>query len=649
MKIVKGRELYLRTLIYIFAVILFFSYWNILGPGTAFIGATIAKGSLVLLNADLTANPLRSTLVFFLVFIYIGFFSFLASLNLYCGLFINFFALFFLTYNLISNLKQAIWRPFILGYLYLLIEPGNLNQLPTRLFVLALGAPFMLLTQFILNKNKSNKNLQKELNNLVTEISLKLKYILNGENGSIDNEKVVHSVDKIVSTIYGKRIDPFFILGKDNIILNLSLYMERLNYLLKEITINLNNNNERIFISDLLILTDRISTIIEDKKPNTELLQLLNDFLDSHKSNISNDYYLYELIQNISMLKLSIENVTYNSYSKKEILLNRKLRANINNIFKFRLGKDSIRFTFAFRLAFLLSISYFIVELFHITKGKWIVFTIYAGIEPFIEDSNKRFPKRFKGTLLGIVIFLGTYLLIDNIYIKGLVFIVLYYIYVISKDFTIKTMCTASVGLGLFAIVTNDPAHGIVYRFIFVGIGIVVGYLGTRFIFPYDIKVSSNKLIKCYFNLSSEILEFAFNNDINDYFFKMLNEKLLISKLYETKLIINNNISEFHKINAFVYNQRILNNTIYFLFFSLKNNPNSKDIITTLKDSIDNINLEQSELKYNEDALLKKMKDIYLEKSFDLHNNEEKLAFINLERILLRVNYSKDLINSIIK
>lgn len=650
MKFVKGKELLLRTFVYILAVIVFFTYWSVLGVGTAFVGATVAKGSLVLLNKDLTANPIRSTLNILFLFIFIGVVSFVATFNLYTGLFINFFAIFFLTYNLVSNLKQSIWAAFVLGYLYLLIEPCTIHTLGPRLLGLAIGALFVMLTQFILNKNKSRDKLNNNISTLINEISLKLKDILDGKNPEDNKFKVSNTIDDIVSIVYNKRIDPYFIRGKDNIILNVSLYMERLDYLIKELNLDLTIDLNKSFILDLFNLMNVLSENINSNSNKDVILIKLNDFNEKYKEKASDNYYLYEILQNLSMLMLSFKNTSASNYSRKDMILNRKLRKRIHDFSKFKIDKNSIRFTYAFRFSLVLSLSYFISKRFNIPQGDWIMFTLFAVVQPFVSDSKKRFSKRFTGTLYGIVIFAITYFLVDSIIVKGIIFVAIYYIYVIATDYSIKTTCTTSVSLGLFAILTHDPSHGILYRFSFMGIGVIVGYLATRFIFPYSLKNSMIKLMENYNQLSKEILAFTFSHQTDKSFFNILNEKIFISKLYETKIVRNNTISEFKNIKEFIYNQRILNNTIYFFVFSLQNHNIDLDNkrLLEIKDDVYKISSTFSVENYNEDELLLLFKNLSKDKFKNLKTTSEKLAFINIYRILIRMEISNYLVKKIV-
>lgn len=626
LNILKGKDLFRHTFSYILAVIFFFASWSILGPGTAYIGATIAKGSLVLLGTDLTGNPIRTTLTFLFVFLFIGIGSFISSLNLYVGLIINFLIIFILSYKFSSNIKQLIWRPFVLGYLYLLVEPGTIYTLPSRLLTLSIGAFFIILTQFIVNKNKTKKTLYNGLNSLIKATSLNIENIIENKNINTQAE-ITDSVNKIISSIYAKRIDPIFITKIDNSILNFTLYIERLNFILNKINLTFKKNINENFFKDLDILMIDISNLFISNNSTKNLISMLDSFYIKYKEKVSDDYYYYEILQNIEMLKLSYSTTSKYKHTKREILFNRKLKRNINNAWRFNFSRDSLRFTFALRISTLLSLSYFIVHLFNITKGSWIVFTIYAVLDPLFENSQKRFSKRFKGTLLGIGLFLIIYLTIRNIYIEGLIFIIMYYFYVINKDFGVRTMCTATVSLGLFAIISNTPYRGISYRFFFVFLGIFIGYFANKYFLPYNADNARKRITDLYYNLSFDILNFAINNPVNNKFFNIFSEKIFLSKLYESKLLS----FKTPVVLEFIHNQRILNNTIFFLFVNSKEDEKKlyiiKDFLSNTS-TISDLHLARYKLK---------------NKFATLTDNVDKLLYTNLDRILARLEISINL------
>lgn len=643
MKTLLKNTIFLKTIIYFLGLIVFFSYWYILGNCNVFVGVTVVKGSITLLNKDLTGNPIKNSITFLIVFLYIGLFSYLAALNIYIGLFINFFALFILTYNFVSNLNQSIWIPFVLGYLYLLVKPVSYSELPKRLIALGIGSFFIIITQYILNRNSSKTKIRENLLLLVDAISDKINHLIGCKNLTNKKFNVLDYIHNIVTAVYNRRTSYFYIDEKDSILLNLSLYIENLNYSIKSIKSDDINIESKKFLKDLYILIGNLTDFIGSKKSPSLLINEINKFINIYKESFKNNYTFFDIIENLRLLKFSLNNLSYYRLTDYKDKLNPFKR--IKSSLKLNFNKNSLKFTYAFKLSFLLSISYFLVEFFNIPQGKWITFTIFSLVQPYIETSQKRFSGRFKGTIWGIVLFSIIDILLPYPIIKILIFIILYYIFTISKNFSVKMLCTTTVGIGVFSMITSTPVKGDFYRFIFMAIGTFISYLGTKYIFPYSLKDAIKRLTKSYYLLGIDMIKDILNDTINKDLAYKFDEKLMVSKLYESKIILNNSNINLNEINKFLYNQRALNNDIYFIFFSMFNNEiNKYDLLTLRKDVrliINNPSISSND-KYSS------LDSIDITKDFEsIKDSEEKLIYITIYRIIKRLKISKSLINDL--
>ncbi|MGG7078152.1 FUSC family protein [Clostridium sardiniense] len=643
MKTLLKSTIFLKTIIYFLGLIVFFSYWHIFGVCNACVGVTVVKGSITLLNKDLTGNPIKNSITFLIVFLYIGLFSYLAALNIYIGLFINFFTLFILTYNFVSNLNQSIWIPFVFGYLYLLVKPVSYTELPKRLIALGIGSFFIIITQYILNRNSSKDKIKKNLLLLVDAISDKINYLIDGKDLTNKKFNVLDYIHNIITAIYNRRTSYFYIDEQDSILLNLSLYIENLNYSIRNIEPNDINIESKKFLKDLYILIGNLTNFIESKKSSSLLINEIDKFINVYKESFKNNYTFFNIIENLRLLKFSLNNLSYYNLTDYKDRLNPFKR--IKSSLKLNFNKNSLKFTYAFKLSFLLSISYFLVEFFNIPQGKWITFTIFSLVQPYIETSQKRFGGRFKGTVLGIILFSIIDILLPYTTIKILIFIILYYIFTISKDYTLKMLCTTTVGIGVFSMITSAPAKGDFYRFIFMAIGTFIAYLGTKYIFPYSLKDALKRLTKSYYLLGIDMIKDILNDNINIDLAYKFNEKLMISKLYESKIIINNSTINLNEINKFLYNQRALNNDIYFIFFSIFNNEINKCDLLTLRNNVTLI-INDTSISSNDKYL--SLDSIDTTKDFEsIKDSEEKLIYITIYRIIKRLKISNGLINDL--
>lgn len=217
--------------------------------------------------------------------------------------------------------------------------------------------------------------------------------------------------------------------------------------------------------------------------------------------------------------------------------------------------------------------------------------------------------------------------------------------YLFINGYDNKMACITAMILGLFTLLGDNAYQTTFYRFIYMSIGIIIGYLGTKYLFPYSTLDSLRSFTRNYFNLSKETITYAFNSKIDDGLFKELNDRLLKGKLYEDKILLNNSNNNISYIKDFTYNQRILMNNIYFLFYSLYDNPIDNETLNIFKIQLNDMckTSSRSHIDYDEEAFLKKMR-LEIKNSFNtIDSYQNKLILVNLYRIYLRLEISKNL------
>lgn len=637
-----------KTLIYILGIIIFFGYWHFFGVSNAIVGFIVVHASTMLFKKDLTATPLKNIFKFLFIYLFIGIFTYLAALNIYVGFFIDFFCIFFMAYTLFYDLKTTILPPFLLAYLILLKDPVTIEKLPIRLLGLAIGALFLIISQLIINAHRSRNDLRDNLIKLVKEISIKIDVLINDKNVRYDYVNVEKYIDNIVNIINERKDNFFYLNDLDNVRLNFSLYIERLNYSMDELYHPVHDKVYRDFLQDLSGVTNKIIKFIETENAAYKLIDEIDAFNNKYKSLLSYNYSAYEIIQNMNMLKFSLSNFI-NERKKHKFNITNYIQipkaTKLKNIFKFNFNFKSLKFTYAFRLAFLISASYFAVKLLNVPFGYWITITLFAVVQPYAETSKERFLLRFKGTIVGIIIFTLIMVFIPWLYVKVTLYLLLYYAYLFFDDYDSKIACITPIALGVFVLLGDNAYETSFYRFIYMAIGILIGYLGTKYLFPYNTLDSLKNFTKSYFNLSKDTIDYAFKNKIDDDLLLELNKRLLKGKLYEEKILLNNGKNNVKYIKEFTYNQRILMNHIYFLFYSLNKKQVYSEILDKLKAQFDDITKDNlmMYMNYDEEEFLKQLK-IENKNYFDSINNYEyKLVLINLYRIYSRLEVSKNL------
>lgn len=171
-----------------------------------------------------------------------------------------------------------------------------------------------------------------------------------------------------------------------------------------------------------------------------------------------------------------------------------------------------------------------------------------------------------------------------------------------------------------------------------------------KYFLPFNTKDALKKYTKSYYDLSRDMLSFKENDTIDANLLEKLNNKLLLGKLYEDKIVLNNESTNVKCVQEFTRNERVLLNNIYFLFYSLYKTPINKESLKNKFIYEVNFiykNCTPSSNDYNKNYLLKQMKE-YVRNIFNATTiSHEKLISINFYRIILRLEKSKYLIEKI--
>ena len=644
-KINKHKFLY-NNLLFVISILIYVSFKILLGDANAFVGITIVQSAFLLLNYDLTGSLKTQLPKFILLNLYIGIFTYLASINIYYGLLINFFALFILAYGLTYDLKNSISYPFLFGYIFLSIHSVELKLLPIRLIALVIGAFIIILLQFIFNRNKSRKIIRDNLDELSYDINKKIENIILSKNDKIPLSILKKNIDLIIKTIYDKRDNYFHLNHKDRIILNITLYFERLKFDLDELIHPKNDSIYLAFLEELSNIIIYIPSSLDSKSNMINLEKMLYNIINKYKVLDKNNYSLYEMLQNLKTLKFSI--CTKNQFViPKNISIPNKFQ--FDNVFNFNFFTiKSLRFSYALRVSLLISLSFFATKFIGSSEGKWLPLTIFPLIQPYSELSSRKIPVKFKGTLLGILIFAAlTYIPHVSPYLI-FIYLICYYFYIILSESILKTALLTITVLGLVSVAELTPKAAEFERLLFISLGILIGYLGTILILPFTLNDSLKKFTKNHYMLTKDIIHDGFKYKLNNILITDLNDKLFISKLIENKILTNNAILNSTVIKKFIYNQRILNNDLYFLMFSLNKHGASDSILSNLKENLYLSYSRHSVDYYREEDLILDIKKIERIASKKNLTNTELLIFINTYKIIRRLEISNNLLLAII-
>ncbi|MGG5460390.1 FUSC family protein [Clostridium sp. B9] len=622
------KVIFSNTIMFIFMVIFIVVFKIIFGDANTLIGVTTATAMLMLLQKDLTLSPIKNTLLLILLNLFIGASATLASMNMWIGIPVNFIAMFILSYSLCYNLRNPMYLPFSLQYLFILVTPVKPDELPMRFLSLIVGAIIIMLVQLLANRNnvskKGNKLLVKICNDIIDKIT-----VSNLENRNLLSESIKQSIGTFRSIIYNKREKRFYLTEESKIKLNISVALEKISLLLDQLDYSKNENLLSILEQSL----SKISNLLNneetlDKVSFDEMKNYRNEYLDNLTDStdlqiISNILFIYESLYELN--KLGIKH--YNLINEMESI---PKTFKLNHNFALNYKAKSAKFSYAVRVAIGVSLAAFIMDYFHLSEGRWIVFTMLSLINPIYEVSKTKTKDRIFATIIGVIILEVLFLIFKDVITRTLILMLAGYISSYLKEYRYSTICTTISAIGAASLL-GSPNSFALNRLLFVCIGAVLAILINKLILPYSLEKDIAILKTMYTNVINEMVESLEEVYSNKSRTKMDN-LFIVTSFIEDRLKADNILNDNNLVKI-IDNERMLICSIYQLYIQLSNS-NIKD--SNLKVSLHDLRKCLSTKNYSAKV------ENFIKKSV---NFEEKLLLSNILEISTSINNLNPLTN----
>lgn len=571
------KKIITNTIMFFITTAIVILFAALFGGENILVGVQGTAAVLFLLNTDYSLNPIRNTIYFVLLEVGIGVATYIASLNPYLALIITFLVIFYIFYTFSFNTKKSLFLPFFLAYIYMLYDPVTMVQLPKRIIGLVVCGLTIMLLQILANKNKLKRESISKLNSSLETIDKQIKL------SSSDSEEKL-KLNKDTASKLNELIEYFTYAINQNqskVTIDLVKYLSIAQFL-DSLNIDLNRNNGFTDIKSLSTVLDSIKLYI-----NSEIT--VYDLLDTISSCKSKNTEIYPYLLRLEReLKETNADEVISNYSRNEFLKEFNIKNDIQ--------RKSVRFTFAFRGALLMSIGVFLVALFNIENGKWIIFTLGAINQPYLDKATVKLRDRIIGTIGGVAIFLVVYSIVTGDSARmSLLLIVGYAMNYITK-YTYSVVCITLFALGSISVGANIP-YIATQRLVFILIGCIIAIIADKLIFPtYAYKYTQVAINKATAN-NEEIVNLLSQKDISVEVFNKKVRPLIIKNRWFNKYIAYNNIMLDSKdIDEYINNQNIfINDVISFnsLLYTTDNNINLEQVISNNFSSIEN-NLSNS-------------------------------------------------------
>ncbi|MDU6635757.1 MAG: FUSC family protein [Clostridium perfringens] len=543
----------------VLSVVLMGLYKIIFGVENTIIGLIIAMASYAFLRLDLTSYPIYKSMIFLILNLFLAISAYISAINPFVGLIINFLILFTVSFIYTTEFKNVISYIFLLLYVYMWEYPISLDELPRRLVAMGVGVFIIIGIHILFNRRNFKKNSNNIIIRSIRNIQKEICHIINESYREKENIYIDSELRKLLILIEGRNNNKFIENHKDDIYFNIVLILERINSIINKAG-KINNKSKDVIdylnslnhdLENITLFLERKVDCINEEKDDLNKSSMINNFTEKEYT------FLEECTELIRLLEKNINNLY--EYNRKKLRKRIKVKFNLKELLigNSSLKMKNLRVAYSLKLAIAVSLIMFIVDLFKIPQGRWIVTSVYVVIQPYEEETLTKAIKRFKGTIIGVIIYISIFTFFPHIIPLELLLLILMFLYFVQKDYEKKVVCTALMTLS-FGLSRSTVGYLAFYRFLFVIIGIVIALGINKLIFPQSIKNSIYDLKERYLELTNKLLyelkSILYEEKYNENTVKLL----LDCNLIESKLMENKLIAENLELKDLVYKQSII-------------------------------------------------------------------------------------------
>ena len=528
-----------QTILYVFIVAFVIIFKTIFGDKNTLIGVTSITAMLMITKVNLTISPGKNLMKLLVINIGMGIFAYLANLNAWGAIPLNFIAIFIISYTFYYNLKFPIYLLFSLQYLFLIATPITLAELPMRLISL-LAAPIgIMLIQLLVNKNKTTKVGNKLIGSICDDIIKKISD--NSVSKYEINKSIKSNSNEFRKIIFDNRKDDFYITEEGRIKLNIVVILEKLSNEIDKIS-----NNDRKILNDLVKCLKELKESLGDKDNLTSINENIRSLINSYTKEDISDVYDLRILNTINMLNISLEELkslgieNYNNINDKAGIPDKYKMVNVH---KKEFYSKSLKFSYSVRVSLGITVAAFICDYFKLAEGRWIYFTALSIIIPIYELSKQKMKDRMFATLVGGVIIVILFTIFTSTLSRVLILMIAGYLKSYTTTYRCGTIYSTVSAIGSAAMLGGEVVLTL-YRILFVIVGIIIGIIINRFVLPVKMKDANKELMDMYSEVVSEMLsevyEEAKNENDNTHEIDTL---ILVSSMIEERISSNNSDS----------------------------------------------------------------------------------------------------------
>ena len=566
-------------------------YMVVFGSKNTIIGFVIMLAAFMNLGNDLAFKPKLSFIKVSLLLLILGISAYLNNPLTIWGCILTFLVVFGTTFTSYNLFGSRTYLPYLMCYFMMISAQVTLEGLPMRLLSLIFGAIFIVGLNVIVNRKKDYKLSKVTVDKLVGELNHGIDLKLKGKDVSKDSFKTANG---LYSAIYNRFEYKFFPSKSHQRDLNIIKSFQYIGFGLAEKNFT---GNELRYIREVLSKIRQINP--EDIFGGVELetkemaIVLLN--LEILANEVKKDLSEDNLLPDRETIKTLIKPILERQFSFK-----------------------SPKFTFAFKMAFILFVWQILTLVFNLPFTKWLYFITLPLMMPYVDDLAHMARARIKGTFLGvfifaIILFLIHYIPVQVNVLSPILFGVCMFVMIVKMEDKFILSTASTIMSVMTALMYITPPKALTLKILWVVIGVIVVSLFNFKFLPYSVeKETENNLKACY--------------DLNTQSINLIKEKCKYVNVDEktTLLVVTNIVRENIEVtdeNKKLYELQIkITDICNFILNYLEIYAPSTDLKDNLFDIIENNCNVKDDLNVKDEVIAYSMKYV-----MNLYDEEKKI------------------------
>ncbi len=535
----------------------------VFGNDNILIGVTTITAMLMLMERDLTIHPIGNTARLIVLNLLIGVAGFLADFNMWLAIPINFITMFGLSYSLLYNLKNPLYLPFSLQYLFILAAPVALDQMPLRLASLVFGALAIMGLQMLFNRNRISKSGDKKIEAICTALIARVKQIKEKSETENLNETITADINSLRNMIYDKRERDYYLTEEGQVKLNISASLEKINMLLNTAT---EEDLTSDILDDLIRCLELVPAHLKPSGTGDDFQKAFAHILDKYTNEETHDLFVLSMLNHIDFLKdnlaelSTLEKEHYHRSKKKE-----HIPASFQKPKEIPKHTKAIKLSYAIRMAVGITIGGFIVDFFDISEGRWMMFTILSVVIPIYEHAQQKSRDRIFATIAGAILVTILFSIFQGNTARTVLIMLSGYVMNYIKAYRYSTILVTFTGIGSAALITGATGLLTLNRIALVVAGVGIAIIVNKFVMPYTRKDANTDLNHMYLDTIYEMLKELAEKVKGAGSHHGIKNLLLVTNLIEDRKKLLNQESKVSR-EEWLKHQRLAASTIYELF-----------------------------------------------------------------------------------